>query len=98
MKKELRELDEIIKIQCSNGNRNYSPYMYGMANGLLLAKSIITNTEVEYMNQPERWLRDRTIRQRLSLFWLKITNNMTTNEKASGVNTKLEATSKPILK
>jgi len=59
MEKEIKNLDEIIKIQCMNGNYNYDPYMHGMANGLICARSVITGEEPKYIETPEVWLCDR---------------------------------------
>lgn len=38
----LEDLENVIKIQCAEGNYNANDYMHGMANGLLLARTIIT--------------------------------------------------------
>ena len=53
------DLDNIIKIQCSHGNWNYSAYMMGLANGLLIAKSVMTGEVAEFLEAPEEWLEDR---------------------------------------
>ena len=52
------KLDDLIKIQCSDGNWNYDPYMHGMANGMILARSIIQGEEKEpeYLEAPKEWL------------------------------------------
>ena len=54
----MTKLDEIIAIQCTNGTWNYNEYQFGLANGLLLAKAIITESEPEFMDKPEAWLAD----------------------------------------
>uniref|UniRef100_A0A6M3KDM0 Uncharacterized protein n=1 Tax=viral metagenome TaxID=1070528 RepID=A0A6M3KDM0_9ZZZZ len=59
--KGIEALREQIKIQCSDGNWNYDPYMHGMANGLICALATIEGTEPEYLNPPETWLCDRKI-------------------------------------
>lgn len=56
--KSIDALEELIKIQCSNGNWNYDPYMHGMANGMLLAMSLFKN-DCNFLNPPEEWLCDR---------------------------------------
>lgn len=57
------KLDEIVAVQCSPGNWDYDPYMHGMANGLILAQSIIKDTighpMPQYLKAPKKWLRDR---------------------------------------
>jgi len=50
------DLESVTDVQCADGNWNYDPYMHGMANGLLLAKSIITAEEPEFKEAPDEWL------------------------------------------
>jgi hypothetical protein len=52
----MEQLKEAVKIQCSEGNYNFDPYMHGMANGLILALAIMDGTEPEFLNAPEQWL------------------------------------------
>lgn len=59
MKRRLRNLDDVISLQASHGNWNFDPYMYGLANGLILARSIMTNTEPEFLVLPKKWLKDK---------------------------------------
>lgn len=54
----LAELDKIIAIQNSNGNWNFDAYMHGMANGLIMARSIITDEEPQFLKAPDQWLFD----------------------------------------
>ena len=35
----MKALNDVIDVQCSDGNWDYDPYMHGRANGLLLARS-----------------------------------------------------------
>lgn len=35
MDERIKAVEIQVKIQCSNGNWNYSPYMHGMANGMI---------------------------------------------------------------
>lgn len=58
---ELEKLDDMIKIQCSNGNWNYDPYMHGMANGMICARAILTDEEPEYLTAPKKWLSHKPI-------------------------------------
>ena len=55
MNKE-EELEELVKVQCSDGNWNYSPYMHGLANGLILALAIIRDIDPIYLDAPDKWL------------------------------------------
>lgn len=50
------DIDNMVAIQCSDGNWNYDPYMHGMANGLLLAQATINGAEYEPLNAPVKWL------------------------------------------
>lgn len=56
----LEELNEILNIQKSHGNWNYNPYMMGLCNGLILARSTVNEDDQrpEFMHTPERWLED----------------------------------------
>ena len=57
-KTSLEKLKNVLDIQTSDGNWNVDPYMFGMANGLILAYHIMTDSHEEcpYLNQPEKWL------------------------------------------
>jgi hypothetical protein len=50
---------EVIKIQGSDGNWNYDPYMHGMLNGMLLMMSIFEGKDPDYREAPAQWLKDR---------------------------------------
>jgi len=53
-------LREMVDIQCTNGNWNYNPYMYGMANGMIFALSLFDNEQPKYLEQPDEWLQNST--------------------------------------
>lgn len=58
-KKLIAHLVDIVEIQLQDGNWNYNDYMRGMANGLLLAKTIMTQAEVyEPLAPPEKWIEE----------------------------------------
>ena len=40
-----KDLKDLIDVQCADGNWNYSAYMMGLANGLILADSLILKYE-----------------------------------------------------
>ena len=52
----IEHIDDVLKIQCSDGNWNYDPYMFGMANGMILIKSIVTGKHPKFLNAPKKWL------------------------------------------
>ncbi len=58
LEKSVEVLRDLVKVQCSDGNWNYDPYMHGMANGMLLALSLFDNKTPTYMEAPDVWLRD----------------------------------------
>ena len=58
MDKSLEALKEMLKVQCSDGNWNYDPYMYGMANGMIFAISCLEDSEPKYLEAPDVWLKD----------------------------------------
>lgn len=50
-------LKEIVDIQCHDGNWNANRYMHGMANGLILALSIVEGNEnPAFLDAPAKWL------------------------------------------
>jgi hypothetical protein len=57
--KELQDLDDVIDIQQSNGNWNCNSYMWGLANGLILARSILDGKEPLLMEKPLYFLDDK---------------------------------------
>jgi hypothetical protein len=52
------QIEEMVKIQSSNGNWNCSPYMMGYANGLILALAVLKNERPKFHSAPEIWLND----------------------------------------
>ena len=52
-----KALDDLIAVQGADGNWNYDAYMHGLANGLILARSIIDNKEPDFLKAPKKWLR-----------------------------------------
>ena len=62
MKEALKRLEEIIQVQCSDGNWNYNSYMHGLANGLLVAKSVLTEDyELKTLDAPDKWLEENKL-------------------------------------
>jgi len=58
MDDKIKKLREVVAVQVSNGNWDYSEYMMGLANGLLCALAIVEEKEPLYKNSPEKWLCD----------------------------------------
>lgn len=59
--KRIKDLEELTKVQCSDGNWNYDPYMHGMANGMILSLHTVKGEEgiPEYKEAPVKWLADK---------------------------------------
>lgn len=58
----IETLENVVDIQSSPGNFNYSPYMHGLGNGLILALSIMRDSECKYLENPKVWLCDNQTR------------------------------------
>ena len=54
----LGKLEQLIAVQTTNGNWNYNSYMMGLANGLIVARAVITDVEPVFLVPPEQWLED----------------------------------------
>jgi hypothetical protein len=48
----------MVAIQSTPGNFNVNPYMYGYANGMILALATIKGTECVFLPPPEEYLAD----------------------------------------
>lgn len=55
---DLEKLKEMVKVQCSNGNWDYDPYMHGMANGMIYCLSLLEHKEPKFLKAPKVWLKD----------------------------------------
>ena len=54
--KRIRDIKEVTKIQCTDGNWNYDPYMQGLANGLIMAVALLEAKEPRFFSRPKNWL------------------------------------------
>jgi len=61
LQKATKSLQDLIDIQCSDGNWNYDPYMHGLANGLLTSRSILDGKEPQFLDAPKQWLKDKHV-------------------------------------
>jgi hypothetical protein len=52
----LKQLKEMRDIQCNDGNWNYSPYMFGLANGLIFAVALLEGVDPVFLERPAKWL------------------------------------------
>jgi len=58
--KQIEQLKNIVSILSSKGNYDANEYMLGMANGLILALSIMTKEKPEFLDPPEIWSKPNT--------------------------------------
>lgn len=54
----VKALEDLVEVQCSDGNWDYDEYMHGMANGMILALSLFKAGSVEFLDAPEVWGKD----------------------------------------
>lgn len=52
----LAKLYAVSISQQVDGNWNFSPYMLGFANGLILAASIMSGGNADFLSEPDEWL------------------------------------------
>lgn len=55
----VESLENMVAIQCSDGNWDYNEYMYGMANGMVLALATLKGEDPIYFDRPKEWLEDK---------------------------------------
>lgn len=59
MKENLKKLRELTEVQSSTGNYDYDAYMHGLANGMILAQSIVLGEKPKLLDAPKEWLADK---------------------------------------
>jgi hypothetical protein len=64
-KQRVQALKDVTDVQCADGNWNCDAYMHGMANGLILAKAIMTDENPEFLEAPEKWVTSLTEMKRV---------------------------------
>jgi len=75
--KKLAELEDLVRVQRHDGNWNYSPYMHGMANGLIVAISVLTGEDPEFIDAPESFLCDLEVLDKFNKSGIIVENNTT---------------------
>ena len=55
MKEELKKLQQMLDVQCSDGNWNFDPYMHGMANGMIFCMALLKDEKPKYLEAPKVW-------------------------------------------
>ena len=64
---QLKNLQQIIDIQATSGNWDYDPYMFGLLNGMLFARSLLDGKDPGFKSAPEVWLSDYAELEKLAL-------------------------------
>lgn len=59
--KAVEQLKDLVKTQSSHGNYDCNPYMFGLANGLILALSLFTEVSPTFLERPSRFLDDEVV-------------------------------------
>ena len=60
--KSAEKLQQMIDVQLTDGNWNYDPYMHGLANGLIAAKSNFEDKQPVFIDAPDKWLSDSNVK------------------------------------
>lgn len=63
--KKIYHIEEMVKIQCTDGTWNFDGYMHGMANGLIIALSALTGEEPKLLTAPKVWVSDMKAREQV---------------------------------
>ena len=58
-KEKIETMKEMLEIQGSDGNWNYSSSMHGMYNGMELMMALAEGREPVYKDAPDQWLEDK---------------------------------------
>lgn len=58
MKSAIEKMNDLIKVQGTDGTWNHDPYMQGMYNGMELMLAIAEGREPNYKSAPDQWLCD----------------------------------------
>ena len=59
LKQQISAMDDVLKVQCSKGNWDYDAYMHGMANGMILMRSMFSSKKPEFLDKPENGYLER---------------------------------------
>lgn len=54
--KAVQDLERLVALASSDGHYNFDEYLYGMANGMILALAVLKDEEPQYLDRPSEWL------------------------------------------
>lgn len=66
LEKSIKVLDDLISVQSDSGNWDYNEYMYGLLNGMLLAKAVLTDNNPPYPDRPGTWMQDTELHDKFN--------------------------------
>lgn len=52
---KIKKLQELLDVQCTDGNWNFDPYMHGLANGMIICMAILKDQDPEFLQAPKVW-------------------------------------------
>ena len=61
MTERLASFQGLLDVQCSDGNWDFDPYMFGMANGMILAAAMMRGEDPKYLDAPKEWGSDKGV-------------------------------------
>lgn len=59
MEEYVGQLEDLVKVQCTDGNWDFDSYHLGLANGLILALAVAKDEDPQFLSAPTRWLEDK---------------------------------------
>ena len=65
---------KLLDIQIADGNWNYDEYQFGMANGMILAMSVMTGDDPDFKNKPDTFRRDLEMLDKLTEMGITLHN------------------------
>lgn len=75
--KLLKEINELIKIQCSSGTWDANAYLHGMANGMILIAALVNDEEPEFLDAPKIFSDELEILDKFNESSIIVDNNET---------------------
>ena len=64
--REIKEaIRDILRVQCADGNWNYDSYMHGMANGMIMIGQMLGIPDLEFLEAPLEWLKDKGVSEKV---------------------------------
>ncbi len=84
MEEIIERLENVVNIQTTKGKWDFDPYMHGMANGLILAQSILKDQNPKFLDAPKVWRSDKSVRPILEKFARHMEKKLRENDYKGG--------------